>query len=216
MNAAAIQADKARKRRKLAMNFGVGMIAGALGASALLAVVDTDAIDKLSMAQIAAMGLAAMYLLLGLGVLIGALSPRVGAVYLNVEDADELREERKLLAPSAISCLAMGAGLVVLALAPDRINSEFAATLFAIAMVIAIALSRTIMKRADELMRDSMREGAAASFYLAFALLGGWAVLAHLGFVASPTMLTVVTLFYATALLGSFWVTGRRGMLMPR
>lgn len=216
MNSAAIQADKARKRRKLAMNFGVGMIAGALGASALLAVIDTDAIDKLSMAQIAAMGLAAMYLLLGLGVLIGALSPRVGAVYLNVEDADELREERKLLAPSAISCLAMGAGLVVLALAPDRINSEFAATLFAIAMVIAIALSRTIMGRADELMRDSMREGAAASFYLAFALLGGWAVLAHLGFVASPTMLTVVTLFYATTLLGSFWVTGRRGMLMPR
>lgn len=216
MNAAAIQDDKARKRRKLAVNFGVGMIAGALGASAMLALVDTDTMDRLGIGQIAAMGLAAIYLLLGLGVLIGALSPRVGAVFLNVEDADELREERKLLTPSAISCLAMGAGLVALALAPDRLNSEFAATLFGISIVITIALSRTIMERADELMRDSMREGAAASYYLAFALLGGWAVLAHLRFVASPTMLAVVTLFYASALLGSFWVTGRRGMLMPR
>lgn len=216
MSSAAIGDDKARKWRKLAVNFGVGMVVGGVGAWAMLALVDTDQLERLELAEIAALAVAVIYLLLGLAVLIGALSPRVGAVFLNVEDADELREERKLLLPSAVSCLALGAGLVALALAPGRLSSEFAASLFGSAVAVTVALSRTLLARADELMRDSMRESASASYYLAFALVGGWAVLAHLDFVSPPAMLAVVTLFYVSALLGSFWAAGRRGMLMPR
>jgi hypothetical protein len=51
---------------------------------------------------------------------IGTASPGLGAKFLNVEDADELREQKKMLVWSGASMLLWGVSLLALALAaPD-------------------------------------------------------------------------------------------------
>lgn len=208
--------DRRAKWRKLTVSMLIGGLAGFAGASALMATVKGGVLGTLSLSQVGALCVALVYLLMGLAVLVGAASPRVGSTFLNVEDADELREQRPSILPSALSCLAMTVGLVVLALSgPAGVLAPTSALIvFGITLVIASWLSVIVMRHSDELMRQVMREGAATSFYLAFAVLGGWAMLAHLGVVTAPAMLDVVSLFYALTLVGCFWVIGRRGMLV--
>ena len=59
-------------------------------------------------------------------------------------------------------------------------------------------------------------EAGALSYGLVFVTVGGWAMGAHLGYVAGPEPLDLLTLFYVLVLLATFIVVGRRGMLMPR
>jgi hypothetical protein len=47
------------------------------------------------------------YALMGVFVGFGVLAPRSGARFLNVQDADEIQEQRQNLAPSALSCIFM-------------------------------------------------------------------------------------------------------------
>lgn len=204
------------KWRKWAVSLLVGGVAGFAGASLLMNVVEGGALGELSGSQVGALGVAMVYLLMGLAVLVGAAAPRVGSTFLNVEDADELREQRAAILPSAIACLAMAAGLAALALsgAAGIVNPAAALAAFGLALVVATWLSLKVVRHSDELMRQVMREGASASYYLTFAVLGGWALLAHLGYAAAPAMLDIVSLFFALTLVGCFWVIGRRGMLV--
>lgn len=208
--------DRRAKWRKLAISMVVGGLAGFAGASALMAAIEGGALGTLGLSQVGALSVALVYLLMGLAVLVGAASPRVGSTFLNVEDADELREQRSTILPSALGCLAATAGLVALALSgPAGIVTPTSALIFfGVTLIVATWLSVKVMRLSDELMRQVMGEGAATSFYLSFAVLGGWAMLAHLGFATAPAMLDIVSLFYALTLVGCFWVIGRRGMLV--
>lgn len=208
--------DRGARWRKLGASLLIGALAGFAGASLLGESIRAGALGTLGISQVAALGVAMVYLLMGLAVALGAAAPRVGSAFLNVEDADELREERASILPSGISCVAIAAGLAALALSgPAGLVSPAAAlAVFGGTLLVATWLSLSVMRRADELMRRLMSDGAATSFYLAFFVLGGWAVLAHLGFAAGPAMLDVVSVLYALTLVGSFWVIGRRGMLM--
>ena len=204
------------KWRKWAVSLLVGGLAGFAGASLLMNLVEGGALGELSGSQVGALGVAMVYLLMGLAVLVGAAAPRAGSTFLNVEDADELREQRAAILPSAIACLAMAAGLtaVALAAAAGMVTPAAALAGFGMALVVATWLSLMVVRHSDELMRQVMRDGASASYYLTFAVLGGWALLAHLGYAAAPAMLDIVSLFFALTLVGCFWVIGRRGMLM--
>ena len=57
-----------------------------------------------------------LYIMMGLFVGLGSLSPRVGAALLNVEDADEVREEGPTLRLSAAGCILIGISLASIAL----------------------------------------------------------------------------------------------------
>lgn len=212
----ALTEERGRKLRKFGVSAAVGAVVGAVGAYGVLEMEGAGVLGELAQSQVLALLVAVIYLLMGVASGFGIVSPRLGARFLNVEDAEELTEQRAMLLPSAVSCILLALGLAALALAGDGSLLSAAGALGAFVMAIAISiwLSRQSLRHADELMRQVMSEGSAVSFYLAFAAIGGWAVLAHLGFVAGPAMLDIVTLFYALTLLGCFWVIGRRGMMV--
>lgn len=208
--------NRGAKWRKLWGSMAFGALFGAAGAAGAMAAIDAGLLGTLGMSQEIALLVALMYLLMGLAVGFGLVSPEVGAKFLNVEDADELREQRASLVPSAFSCVTVATGLAVLALSGEggAVAPEIALAVFVAGLALTAWLSRQSLRRSDELMQAVMRESGAASFYLAFFVIGGWAVLAHLGFAPAPAMLDVVTLFHALALVAAFLVIGRRGMMV--
>lgn len=208
--------DRSRRLRRTVLGALLGGAAGFAGAFAMLQVIDAGMLGHVGGSQTIALLVALIYLLMGFAAGFGVLSPRLGAHFLNVEDAAELDEQRAMLAPNAAACVLLAVALAVLALAgPGGVLAPLAALgAGAVAIAASVWLTKRSLGQADELMRQVMRDSAAASFYLAFAALGGWAALAWLGLALAPTMLDVVTLLYAVALIGCFWVIARRGMMV--
>ncbi len=210
-----------RKWRKIVIGGLAGMLAGFLGATVVLRMTDGGGLlADIGESQVIALLVALVYLLSGIMIVFGILSPKVGAQIMNVEDADEILEQRASLLPSAIGIILLAAALIVLALgtAPGvpggLIAPPVALGAFVVLLALAAWFSMAVFRNSDELMHAVMNESAAVSYYLVFFVIGGWAILAHLGFVVAPAMLDIVTLFYVTILAASFWVVGRRGMIV--
>lgn len=206
------------KLGKMAVSMIGGALVGMLGAKGLLHLVETGQLGEPGLSQVIALLVALIYVLTGLIVLVGLISPAVGSRFLNVEDPDELREQKSMLLASGWSMLLLGALLAVIALGgPGALIAPTTTLVVAgILLAIAIALSVRSIRLYDELMRSLSSEAAQTAYYLQFLVIGGWAILAHLGFVQPPAMLDVLTSFWALMLLATFWVAGRRGMLNPR
>ena len=68
-------------------------------------------------------------------------------------------------------------------------------------------------KLSDELMAAITTEANSLTAKLAFALLGGWGMFAHLGYAAGPQPLDLLTGFYVLSVLATFVTVGRRGMM---
>ena len=64
-------------------------------------------------ASIAAL-VAVLYCVIALGILLGTANPGLGARFLNVEDADELREQKRVLMWSGAAMLLWGVALLAL------------------------------------------------------------------------------------------------------
>ena len=71
-----------------------------------------------------------------------------------------------------------------------------------------------MQRHIDELQRALSNDAVASAFYLMAFFGGGWALLAHLDYVAPPVPLDWLTMFAATLLIGAFWQTARRGLMM--
>ena len=144
--------------------------------------------------------------------------PALGTRMLNVEDADELRDQRRMFAYAAVVMATWGAALIVLAVAgPGGIMPPSMALAIALALIaMSVVLTISTWRHMDELMRGMSRECGNLSFYLLFLVGGTWAMLAHLGFAVGPAPLDWLTLFTALTLLASFVAVGMRGMLRPR
>jgi multisubunit Na+/H+ antiporter MnhB subunit len=155
---------------------------------------------------------------MGVGVGIGALAPRGGAVFLNVEDAEELREQRASLGPSAVSCILIGAFLLLLALAPVEKGGDLTAWAIGAGacLIGGVAIGIATRRRADELMRQVSLESSALTLNLALAGLSGWALLSHLGYVRWATPLTLIAGLALLHLAAIFWTAARKGMMKPR
>jgi hypothetical protein len=205
-------------RSRQAVRMLAGAVTGAVATIAFMELVGKPRLDSADPGVVLAIIAGLIYALIGLAVGIGALAPRQGAVFLNVEDADEIREQRANLAPSAVSCILIGAFLLLLALAPvegsgDRIlwAAAGAACLLGVA---AIALFTR--RRSDELMRQVSVEASAFAFHLALAALAVWALLAHLGYAEWMTPLTLIAGLALLSLVAVFWKAARKGMMAPR
>lgn len=202
--------------RKLILPVGVGGLGGFLGATAFLRLTDFDGVAGLSVSQEIAGLVGLLYVFISASVLFGVFMPNAGARILNVEGADELREQRKQLTLSGAGCAALGTALVVLALTgPELPLQQTAGAVIAIGLVLAGTLATVAMKRhTDELQASLSRDAVVTAFYLMFYIGGCWAVLAHAELVRSPLPLDWLTMFACTILIGAFWQVGRRGMLL--
>ena len=158
----------------------------------------------------------ALYAVTGLSVLVGVLSPGVGAKFLNVEDADELREQSRMLSLSGVAMVALGLALMLLALAGEgALVPAGVALVGTIALVaLAIVLSAISHRYIDELQRALTTDAVATAFYLVVLGGGTWAALAHLGYATGPAPLDWLTMFAVSLLIGSFWQTARRGLML--
>lgn len=219
MNDANIEAaDKKRRWKKTLFALGLGGVVGFLVAFVTLNVMDAEALPELGESVEVAVLVGLIYIVTALAVTVGILSPKAGARFLNVEDAEELEEQRSMLILSAIGMGAAGAALVVVALGGSAglIDPTVALIVYAVLAVIAVWVSLKSWKLQDELMRAIGSESGALTFYLVVAVGGTWALLAHLGFTAAPQALDWLSMFWGLLLLACFIVIGKRGMLVMR
>ncbi len=171
--------------------------------------------------RLAAAAMGIIYALMGLFVGFGALAPGAGAKFLNVEDADEILAERKSIGPGAIGCLLIGLMLMALALTPGggqpgALSPDGALAIAASCVAGLIATSFWIRGRIDEFNRQMGIESSALAMHASILLFGGWAVLAHAGYVQWIAPLGLLAGFALLELGAIFWVVGKRGMLAPR
>ena len=172
-------------------------------------------------ARLAAAATGIIYVLMGLFVGIGALVPGAGAKFLNVEDADEILAERKSIGPGAIGALLIGLLLMALALTsgggqPGALSPDTALAIAAACLAGMIAVGWWVRGKVDELNRQMGIESSAIAMNASLLLFGGWAALAHVGYVQWIPPLGLLAGLALLELGAIFWVVGKRGMLVPR
>jgi hypothetical protein len=217
-SAAGQRPEMPRWVKKLLIPALIGGVVGFFSAMAALQFIEGPAIGGLGESATIAALVGVLYIVIGLSVGLGTASPKVGARFLNVEDADELREQKKVLMWSGSGMVLSGISLMALALAaPDGPVPQAAALALGVGgMVISVAMSVVVYRQCDELMRAVNLEAAAIGYSLVLLVVGLWAMLAHLGYAAAPVPLDLLTLFHVLVLVASFIATARRGMLTPR
>ncbi|WP_285711745.1 hypothetical protein [Erythrobacter oryzae] len=204
--------------KKLLIPALFGGVAGFATSMAAMQFIDSPAVGGLGKSATIAALVGVLYILIGLAVAVGTASPKAGARFLNVEDADELREQKKVLIWSGGGMVLSGLSLIALALAaPDGpVPQALALALGVGGTVVSILVSVVVYRQSDELMRAVTLEASAIGYALVTLVIGVWAMLAHLGYAAAPAPLDLLTLFQVLVLLASFVAAGRRGMLAPR
>ena len=143
------------------------------------------------------------------------MAPRAGATYLNVEDADELREQKGMLAASAIACVLTGAFLLILTFA-DAIGRDLALPLAGASLVGIAVTGWMVARRQDELTKQVGLEASTLTLQIVMVLYGCWAALVALGYASWITPLAFVASLTLLQLFAIFVVIAKRGMLMPR
>lgn len=204
--------------KKIALPAGIGAVTGFVVAFGVSWFGEDIGETGLSASAEIAVLIGALYLMMALFVGGGTLMPSAGAKLLNVEDADELKEQRSMLLLSSYAMGLWGVALIVLALSGPSQLIPSAPALAAAAIFYALGLYFVARSYglSDELMMAVNREAAVWSYGLVFALLGGWSALAHGGYLSAPQPLDVLSAFYGMVLIATFIAAGRRGMLKVR
>lgn len=210
-----ISETKIPKTRKLIFQLVFGGLIGGLAGYFGLGVLGAQnmAADQLIVSDI---GL--VYLLMGLVVGFGLMAPKLGSNILNVDDADEIRDQRRILTGSTICMIALGGALMLLPMAgPGRsLSSLIGFGGLLAALVILTVISMRDWKYYDEMMLQLSRDAGN----IAFCGIGGtvliWASAASTGIIAAPTPLALVAIISGGFLLAIFVASGRRGLLVPR
>ena len=209
------------KWRKPVLQMLAGAGCGALGMIVGLRLIDGNG-EALPSPDIAlGMGVGIVYLLTSLLVILGTLAPRFGAQALNVEDADEIREQQGTLIGGGLIFLFSSALLFALTLAPAPLGAgllgpDIALAAAAVAFLGLVATAYRFRNHGDEMMRQANLEAANLTMVLVFVVLGAWAMLSQLGRAEMFSPLLFVSGLFALHLLAVFLVIGRRGMLKPR
>ena len=201
--------------RKLVIPLIAGGLAGFLASIGVTSFMDGWFGDDVSVSRTIAAVVGVLYMVIAIGVGVGAASPALGDKYLNTEDADEILEMRNMLMTSGAAMALFGAALILLAMAAPEgpIAARFALIGSAALFVVGGWLGWRSHKASDELFTAVNLEATAWAYAGTVIIGGGWAVGAHLGFAAPFAPLDWVTMFYIVALASSFIASGRRGML---
>ena len=208
------------KTRKLLLQTTTGAIVGAVVTFLFLEYAGASA-DIHDPGRLTAIAAGLIYVLMGALVGVGALAPGAGARFLNVEDAQEILDERPKIGLGAVVCILVGVLLIALALTPGGdfqglLSRDVAAWIVAAAFAGVIVLGFRMRRRVDEFNSALSVEATALAMHICVLLFGGWAALAHLGFVSWIAPLGLLGGFALIKLAAIFFIVGKRGMLMPR
>lgn len=192
------------------VGFGVGNLSGDY--------IKANGLNDLPLSVEIAGMVAITYIIVALILLAGSMNPKLGAKLLNVEDEDEVHELRSKLSDSGFAMVLWGAALLALALAAPigPLASRVALVIAVAGLVTGTLFAWRTYRAADELMSALNLEAGALTYGLVLVVLGGWGMLAHLGFVTGPDPLDLLTACYVLVMVATFIAMGRRGMLMPR
>ena len=203
--------------RKMAVRMIAGMITGAVATLGLLYGLESGGFDLKDPTRLGAAAVGLVYALMGIAVGLGAMAPKAGAAFLNVEDADELAEQKPMLTDSARSSVLIGALLLALAVLPaGPAYTVPVGVIAAITIITFFLLTRASNRHTDEMTRHVSRESSALAMHTSFLLFGGWAILAHLGQAEWVSPIALITLMCAIYLGTIFVAAGKRGLLTPR
>ena len=206
---------KMPKTRKLIFQLVFGGVIGGLAGYCGLGVLGAQ---NMAADQLIVSGIGLVYLLMGLIVSFGLMAPKLGSNILNVDDADEIRDQRRILTGSTICMIALGGALMLLPMAgPGRsLSSLIGFGGLLAALVILTVISVRDWKYYDEMMLQLSRDAGN----IAFCGIGGtvliWASAASTGLITPPTPLALVAIISGGFLLAIFIASGRRGLLVPR
>ncbi|UVI40460.1 hypothetical protein [Qipengyuania spongiae] len=206
------------KWKKTLFAVGLGGVSGFLAAMAFLRMGDGGLLGRLGPSEEIAALVGLVYLLSGFAIGVGLVAPKAGATFLNVEDAEEIAEQRVSLTCSTIAMILLGVQLMVAALAAPVgiIPPGTVLAVFIVASVAIAVLSWRSYRHQDELMRAIGRQASAAAFYLTLIVGGLWALLGHLDYMPAPAPLDWLTMIWSFVLLGAFITVARNGMLKMR
>lgn len=209
------ETDPPRWQRKHSRQMLIGGAAGFVTVLGMARFIDSPVVGGLDASAGVAALVSAVYCIMAVGIFIGALKPQLGAHFLNVEDADDLREQRPVLIYSAAAAALWGVALLALALAAPSgpVSQNAALAVGAGGLVVGALLAVQSYRMSDELMLAMNLESAALTYGLVVLVLGMWSIFAHLGYATGPQPLDLLTTFYVLVLLATFIVAGRRGML---
>jgi hypothetical protein len=179
---------------------------------------DARSLNALGVSATIALGLGVVLLLFAFMGLLRLAAAHAPGTVLPAEEMDANLERGRPRLYSLIVIAAMGLTLVLLSLAGPGGALPPATALVAVVVLLGIATGLTIAlwPLLDELPRTMSRETGNAAFYLIVGIGGGWAILAHLGFVPAPTPLDWLTMFTVIMFSASFIAVGRRGLLQSR
>lgn len=186
-----------------------------LAVSGLRPLIDAGTFGAMDASQWAAVGLGLALLFFAIVICVNLATARSSWTLLDAEQAETLVERRQLLVLSWITMAAMGLMLILLGLAgPGSVLPPEAALAGALALcAVVILLSFAVWRLMDELDRTLSYESGTMAFYLILLFGGGWAMLAHLRFVAPAEPLDWLTMFTVLMFAGSFIAAGRRKLL---
>lgn len=189
--------------------------AGGVGWTLLSEIYDfADAIGAVPFSIQSAVAVGAFYVFCAGLMAFGMLYPALGYKIFEFEDADEVAELKAVLIDSALALALLGVALAALALAAPTgpLQPAVALVIGAGGLLAGSWFAAQSYRKADELFLSVGLEGAALTFGLVLLVVGGWGMLAHLGFTAGPAPLDLLTACYVLALIATGIVSVRRGL----
>ena len=201
--------------RKFIISALIGGIAGYYGADLFFDRMDLAVYSDTHLI-LGAVGLA--YLAMGLIVGIGTMAPQTGAKLLNVEDREELLDQKPSLLGGALVYIVMGVMMIVLANSGESrpVPSSIALIVVAIAIIVAFGVTWASWQHYDELMRQISHEASSFGFTLVIVAVLIWGAMAMNGMAPEFDAPSIIALVMGMLLLGAFMAAGRRGLLNPR
>lgn len=206
---------KAAKAKKTAIQMLVG---AAFGAGSMLLLLKVLPIRKLATDEFLLFSIGAIWAIIGVFVLFGSASPKLGAKLLNVADEEDLRDQRRILMGSSAVFLLWGGSHIIIALAGSA--ALLPAWAGVIAMLVALVACVVIYVRDRHLYDEFTWKLTMDASYYCFAGLWAvfsiWCTLSVAGFAAPPSPAIILVLLSGGYLLATFVAAGRAGLLSQK
>jgi hypothetical protein len=207
--------NRDRKIRKLIFQLVSGGLFGAVASISVMSVLD---LRSMGADQIGLSAVALIYMLLGVIVGFGLVAPNLGSKVLNVEDAEEINEQRRVLTGSTIAMFSIGCALLVLSLAGSGhvVSPALGFGALIASLVISAVITVRDWKYYDEMMLQLSRDSGNLAYCITGVTIMVWASAAAVGWIAAPTPFALITVIAGGMLLAVFISAARAGLMMSR